>query len=170
LEYTAIVTVKRAIATLRSEIGITQQQLAQKLGVTVTTVSRYENGREPRREILEVLAALAESAGIGRLRDFFETKRRAAIVARIHKLPSSGTQRRISLDDLKYWSAYLNMTARDITKLHIEDPVAKEYLRNAAFVMSHVRDKIEVYVDEPRSSTRLQEDQEILRDHWINRK
>ncbi|WP_367287608.1 helix-turn-helix transcriptional regulator [Laspinema palackyanum] len=40
---------------LRERVGLTQRELAQSLGVTVTTISAWENGRhEPKLTILQV--------------------------------------------------------------------------------------------------------------------
>lgn len=56
------VKIGRFIAKKRKELGLTQQQLAEKLGVTNKTISRWENGNympdlsiiEPLSEILEI--------------------------------------------------------------------------------------------------------------------
>jgi len=82
-----------------------QHELAARLGVTSTSVSRYENGREPSRQVLKKLADVAEFAGVVPLRDFFEDKRRREIVARIENLPSGGTQRRVTVEDIAQWAA-----------------------------------------------------------------
>jgi hypothetical protein len=67
----------------------------------------------------------------------------------------------------KYWSAYLKSTADTIEKVETRDPEAlREQLRHAAFVISHVREKIEVYIDQPYSGTRVQDDDAILRSRW----
>jgi transcriptional regulator with XRE-family HTH domain len=151
---------------LRERIGISQRDLAEKLGTAAETVSRWETGRRtPTRQTLKKLAAIAESARQRRLRDVFESQWKAGILASIENLPSAGTQRRLSLDDLKYWSAYLHQTSRTIQRLHITDNVAAESLRHAAWVMEHIHDDIEVYIDEPRSSARAQEDEQILKSH-----
>lgn len=50
------------IRTLRRQLGLTQGQLAERLGVTFVTVSRWENGQaRPNRLALRALAALAEN-------------------------------------------------------------------------------------------------------------
>lgn len=50
-------TFQDRIKQLRTEKGITQQDLSDKLGITKSILSKYENGhREPGREILNSLA------------------------------------------------------------------------------------------------------------------
>ena len=39
--------IAEAIVVLRERMGIKQIDLADRLGVTVTSISRYENGRQP---------------------------------------------------------------------------------------------------------------------------
>lgn len=36
---------ERAVKTLRAALGLTQEQFAARLGVTVSTVNRWENGK-----------------------------------------------------------------------------------------------------------------------------
>ncbi len=47
------------LLTLRRREGLSQQELAEKLGLAKSTISMYENGaRKPSYEILEALSAL----------------------------------------------------------------------------------------------------------------
>jgi len=163
--YTRGMTTAKAIATLRAEAKFSQDQLAERLGVTVTSISRYENGREPNRQALKKLAAVAEAAGLRDLQKLFTARWQAAVARRVESLPSARTQRRVSLDDLKYWSAYLHQTSTIIQGLRITDGVAASHLQNAAWVMERVHDEIEVYIDEPQSSMRAEEDERILKSH-----
>ena len=49
------------IRTLRRQLGLTQSQLAERVGVTFVTVSRWETGQaRPNRLALKALASLAE--------------------------------------------------------------------------------------------------------------
>lgn len=49
------------LARIRSERGLTQEQLAEKIGVQQPTVQRWEaGGRQPRRGSLEAIAAALE--------------------------------------------------------------------------------------------------------------
>jgi transcriptional regulator with XRE-family HTH domain len=91
------------IVTLREKMSITQRELADRLGVTVTSISRYENGKEPSRQVLRNLADIAQVARLSDLSDAFTRACSLRIAARIEKLPSIGTQRRVSLCDLKRW-------------------------------------------------------------------
>ncbi len=51
------------IRGLRAEIGVTQAELAERLGVTYVTVSRWENGQSrPNRLAMRALLALAQQA------------------------------------------------------------------------------------------------------------
>jgi transcriptional regulator with XRE-family HTH domain len=162
-------TTAKAIANLRAEMKFSQDQLAKRLGVTVTSISRYENGREPNRQALKQLATLAESAGLLDLRKLFADRWRTAVARRVERLPSARTQRRLALNDLKYWSAYLRQSASQIMEPHIfariTDSIAREHVRHAAWVMGHVDDEIEAYIDEPWSFARQEEDGHLLRFH-----
>lgn len=120
-------TTGEAIIKLREKMGgLTQQQLAQSLGVTITSVSRYENGREPSRQVLKKLADLA-GFGEPSLRDIFEQKRREDIAARIENLPSGGSQRRVTLEDISQWAAI----AEDIANSSTNAIVLTEQLAQA---------------------------------------
>ncbi|MGI9070749.1 MAG: helix-turn-helix domain-containing protein [Bryobacteraceae bacterium] len=107
-------TTAKAIATLREKMDVSQQAFADVLGVTVTSVSRYENGREPSDRVLKKLAALAESKELGYLRDIFAANRRAAIVTRNENLPSAGTQRRVPVQELAVWYGLLKTVMKAI--------------------------------------------------------
>lgn len=53
------------LRSIRSRLNLTQEQLAERLGVSFTTVNRWEGGNNtPQRAALEVIAALAHEAGI----------------------------------------------------------------------------------------------------------
>ena len=48
---------KEKLLNLRSKKGLTQKQVAEALGITISTMTRYENGeRIPKRDILEKFA------------------------------------------------------------------------------------------------------------------
>jgi transcriptional regulator with XRE-family HTH domain len=94
-----------AIATLRQKLKDKQTTFAERLGVTLTSVSRYENGREPSRQVLKKLADVAAAEKLNDLRDIFTAKWKASITARLKSLRSAGTERSVPLDDLKRWHA-----------------------------------------------------------------
>ncbi|MBV4450716.1 helix-turn-helix domain-containing protein [Clostridium tyrobutyricum] len=49
----------KRLALLRKEYGMSQAELAEKLGVTQQTISKYENGtREPDSKTLKILASM----------------------------------------------------------------------------------------------------------------
>lgn len=53
------------LRAIRARLGITQEQLAENLGVSFATVNRWEGGAtKPQRAALEVIAALAREAGV----------------------------------------------------------------------------------------------------------
>jgi transcriptional regulator with XRE-family HTH domain len=53
-------------------LGLTQQAFAQKMGVAITTIARYETGRPPRGSTLEIFAKLAEESGRSDLAGIFK--------------------------------------------------------------------------------------------------
>lgn len=55
----------RLLRAIRTELGLTQEQLAERLGVSFATVNRWENGgTKPQRAGLAAIRALAEEAGV----------------------------------------------------------------------------------------------------------
>jgi transcriptional regulator with XRE-family HTH domain len=153
-----------AVRMLRNSLSLSQAAFAEKLKTTVTTISRWENGRmPPSEETLQKLAAAAAESGSADLRDYFDSQRKVSVHGRVGGLPSSGTKRRVSLDDLKYWSARLRETVRTVEGARSADPAAlREHLRNSAWVMEHVSAEIEVLVSEAHSP---EEDRELLKRH-----
>ncbi len=161
-------TIAKAISDLREHMGITQRELAEKLGTRTETISRWEKGhRRPTRDAMERLAILAHQAGnLKHLRNYFAAEQVVGIVNRI-KRGSPGSERHIPLKELKFWSAYLRETASLAAKA-LGQPTAapnrmREMLLNDVHVMRRLCDRIELYIDEEYSSARLQEDSEILR-------
>lgn len=54
-------TIGKNIRSVRINRGLSQEQLAQALGVTKATISRYENGnREPRNDQLKLIAKILD--------------------------------------------------------------------------------------------------------------
>lgn len=108
----------KVVKALRGKLGLSQSAFAAKLETTITTVSRYENGRiEPSEEALRKLAEVAASSGLIDLREFFENQRKVGILARVEKLPSPGTQRRVSVDDLSSWFEKMGLLSEGLIKL-----------------------------------------------------
>jgi len=107
------VTIPKAVLVLRKKTGLDQVTFAALAETTPETVSRWERGhRAPNPEALSKLAAIAQSNKQTRLAKIFESKLKARIATRIRNLPSKRTQRRISLEDLKFNAA----VARDLIK------------------------------------------------------
>ena len=166
----------KAIEALRSKLGDSQSAFARRLGTTVTTISRYENGHiQPSEEALLKLAAIAESTGETHLRDTFESQRRAGIVARVESLPSPGTQRRVSLDDLKYIAAVARRVHDDLEqtlfRVWKDIPDAEDRYpwliaslqSNALHYLGRQLEEVELHIDEPYGLTRAEEDEKLLR-------
>jgi len=112
-----------AIAVLREEMDIKQQALADMLGVTITSISRYEHGREPSRQVLKKLADVAGDAKLSNLKDIFTAKWKASITARLKSLRSAGTERSVPLDDLRRWhgmAVLMKDRVREARKSYIE--------------------------------------------------
>jgi len=57
--------ISRLIKTLRDKLGLTQEQFAQKVGVTFSTINNWEKGtRKPHPFLLQRLLEIAEEAGL----------------------------------------------------------------------------------------------------------
>jgi transcriptional regulator with XRE-family HTH domain len=63
----------QGVKNLREVLGQTQQQFALTLGTAITTIARYETGREPHGRSLASLAEVAEKHGYKRLAKTFRT-------------------------------------------------------------------------------------------------
>lgn len=136
------------ISSLREKMGISQQELADKLGVTVTSISRYENGREPDRQVLRRLAEIAREAKLRQLQTAFEEGWRAAIAEKLDNLPSAGTQRRVSVADLEYWQWVAQETVRSIqiALTAMAASPGKDLLEIMQHDQKRVKEQIEVYI------------------------
>ena len=164
---------KAAILSLRKRLGITQDEFAKRLGLTVTSVSRYENGSRPSDDVLQKLAGVASEENLQGLAETFTSIRKSSIAERVRNLPASGAQRPVSLRELKYWSACLHEMSTTVLKIasatsqwkdrRRAEEELRDAVRGAAQVMGSVRDRVELWVDEPYSGARIEEDREILR-------
>ena len=57
--------VSATIRAVRARLNLTQEQLADRLGVSFATVNRWEGGSSaPQRAAREAIIALAEEAGV----------------------------------------------------------------------------------------------------------
>lgn len=71
------------LRAIRAKLGLTQEQLAERLGVSFATVNRWEGGsNEPQKAAREVIYALAAEAGVGADEQPPEASEAAAAVTR----------------------------------------------------------------------------------------
>jgi type I restriction enzyme M protein len=76
-------SVATTLRAIRAKLDLTQEQLAERLGVSFATVNRWEGGSNmPQKAAREVIAALAEEVGIDAAEDNAETPEPAAAVMR----------------------------------------------------------------------------------------
>jgi transcriptional regulator with XRE-family HTH domain len=64
-------TITEAVKALRIALGCTQQEFAQRLGLAISTVVRYESTRAPRGEALAKLVRLANDSGLVHIAEMF---------------------------------------------------------------------------------------------------
>ena len=75
--------VAATLRAIRSKLDLTQEQLAERLGVSFATVNRWEGGSNlPQKAALEVIAALAHEAGLSPDEALADTSAPAAGVTR----------------------------------------------------------------------------------------
>ncbi len=161
------ITMAKAIVRLREELGLTQLDFANQLKVSPFSISRYESGRPPSREIVRKLAALAAKAKLDSLREFFQSTRKIDIQASYKKRASAGTGRHVPLSDLQMWSARLREVTRSLVDaLGATDPQLKRAAAmNAKVTADFLRSDIQLYIgeDPTRSSQGLQLDNERIK-------
>src|SRR5215813_8326948 len=62
---TQAMNIPSILAAIRSQLNLTQEQLAERLGVSFATVNRWEGGlTKPQKAALEVIAGLAREAQV----------------------------------------------------------------------------------------------------------
>ena len=65
MAYTAITPIGSTLRAIRASLDLTQQQLADRLGVSFATVNRWEGGvTAPQRAARIAINALADEAGV----------------------------------------------------------------------------------------------------------
>lgn len=141
-------TTAKAIAMLRGKLGLTQEQFAKKLGISLFSVSRYEGGRPPNREIMKKLASLAEKENLEDISEFFQRARRIDITSSYKNRPSAGTGRHVPLGDLKVWSVRLSSIVDSIQEAmrqtNQEHKIAA--MMNARVTADFLNDDIKLYI------------------------
>lgn len=137
-----------AIRELREKMGIGQQELADRLGVTVTSISRYENGRKPARQTLKKLGEVAHEARLSQLQKLFKACWQAEIAQRVQNLRSTGTERPVSIEDLKYWQWVAQETVRSIqiALTAMAASPGKDLLEIMQHDQKRAKEQIEVYI------------------------
>lgn len=98
-----IMSICGKVLELRKELGLNQSQMSKSVGVTVVSLSRYENGREPKGKPLLKLIELADKAGLEDIKSSLEKKHASDASSRVKRLPSIGSERRISSFLLERW-------------------------------------------------------------------
>jgi transcriptional regulator with XRE-family HTH domain len=162
-----------AALNLRQRLGLSRDEFARRAGVSAKMIQRIEGGQQPTTRVLMTLANVARDAGFQPIADLFMATRRANMSARVEAVSETERVRRVALGDLKYWSAHLHETRQSILKLLTQDSSDRrvdrgflvESLRNAAHVMDHIRDEIEIPIAEEYSGKRMEEDEQIFQHH-----
>ena len=78
--------VAATLRAIRAKLDLTQEELAERLGVSFATVNRWEGGSNlPQKAAREVIAALAEGAGVNVPEEAAESPEPAASVTRRRK-------------------------------------------------------------------------------------
>lgn len=68
--------IPKLIKELRDKLGLTQEQFAQKVGVTFPTINNWERGtRTPHPFLFQRLLEMAEEAGLKNIQNIKRTKR-----------------------------------------------------------------------------------------------
>ena len=70
------------LRAIRGKLNLTQEQLAERLGVSFATVNRWEGGTTPQKAAQEVIMTLAAQAGVGGSDDETSSSEPAASVTR----------------------------------------------------------------------------------------
>jgi len=68
--------ISKLIKELRDKLGLTQEQFAQKVGVTFPTINNWEKGtRTPHPFLFQRLLEMAEEAGLKNIQNIKRTKK-----------------------------------------------------------------------------------------------
>ena len=102
INITQIHAISAILRAIRARLDLTQEQLAEKLGVAFATVNRWEGGvTKPQKAAREAIAALADDAGIDIAEVAAEPVEAAAQVTRrrrVSKAPSTKTMEQMLWD------------------------------------------------------------------------
>ena len=158
--------IKTTLRTIRSRLDLTQQQLADRLGVSFATVNRWEGGMtKPQKAAQEAIAALAAEAEVNEAEAAVESTEAAARVTRRR----AGATRRAASPSTKpmeqmLWNAACSIRGeKDAAKF-------KDYLLPLLFLkrLSDVFDDeigrlAEEYGDRPTALEIAESDHKLLR-------
>ena len=75
-------TIAATLRSIRAKLNLTQEQLAERLGVSFATVNRWEGGTTPQKAAQDAIAELAAEAGIGSQETTVELADAAAQITR----------------------------------------------------------------------------------------
>jgi type I restriction enzyme M protein len=85
-------SVSATLRAIRSKLNLTQEELAERLGVSFASVNRWEGGsNEPQKAAREVIAALAREAGVDNADDGVDQTEPAAAVTRRRRGAGGGS-------------------------------------------------------------------------------
>ena len=121
--------VPSTLQSIRSRLDLTQEQLAERLGVSFATVNRWEGGaRRPQRAARTAIAALASEAGIDPTEPAVDETESAASVTRrrTRRQPASAPSTK-SMEQMLWDAACSIRGARDAAKF-------KDYLLPLLFL------------------------------------
>lgn len=157
----AIAATLRAI---RAELDLTQEQLAERLGVSFATVNRWEGGANlPQKAARATIAALAEEAGVGMAEAGSDDIAAAEKVTRRRSGSRSTTPSTKSMEQMLWDAACLIRGEKDAAKF-------KDYLLPLLFLkrLSDVFDDeiarlAEEYGDRDTALEIAEDDHELLR-------
>lgn len=139
IEYSSI------IRQLRASLNLTQEQLAERIGVSFTTINRWEGGgSKPQRAAKDLLEALAREAGIGANDEGSSAEESAAAVTRRRRTKGSANPSTRTMEQMLWDAACSIRGEKDAAKF-------KDYLLPLLFL----KRLSDVFDDE---ITRLSED------------
>lgn len=125
---TNIATVSATLRAIRATLDLSQEQLAERLGVSFATVNRWEGGANlPQKAAREVIAALAREAGIDADEDAAESGAPAAGVTRRRRASTSAAPSTKPMEQM-LWDAACSIRGEK------DAPKFKDYLLPLLFL------------------------------------
>jgi DNA-binding XRE family transcriptional regulator len=155
-----------AVTALRSRLQLSREKLGALIGRSGRSIHDLESGvHQASSKTYLKLAKVARDAGAAPLADFFDAARIAKLSERASPARNTDRIRRISLYDLKSWSAQLKQGLQNLQQVseRTAPDIMYEYLRLAAWTLDQIRDEIEATIDEPYSIARIEEDQQLIK-------